>query len=1107
MTKKIDLLLVDDRPENLVALEASLESLELNIVKAISGNDALALMLQHEFALVLMDVQMPEMDGFETAELMRSSAKTKNVPIIFVSASSRKREFLFKGYESGAVDYLLKPIDTFVLKNKVSIFVELFKHKQSLQKTTEDLQQTVKQLEEANRKTLEQRIEIQESESRFKDISFSIADWIWEVDSQGQFTFVSGKVEQILGYSSQELIGKDLFYFMIEDEARRIKKVFTELAAGKKPLEDLENRVLAKDGSDVYFLTNGVPIFDETGELKGYRGVNKDICEQKRAKEVLLKSEATLKKAQELAHVGSWEWNLAEETFEMSEEMNRIYGLPLDRRFNNIQTVIDQSIHPDDRSIICEKAEKISNGISEDTTYRIIRPDGKIRWINSSAPEITKFTKDGKPLVIMGTLKDITEQKQAEDELLKFKMSVEGASDAIGMSTPEGIHFYQNKAFSELLGYNTAEELAHAGGGAAVYKDRIKAKEVFDTVMQGDPWHGEVEMITRDEKNITVLLRANAIKNEKGNIIATYGAHTDITARKQAERELEKAKQEADEMNLLLEKAMEQTNQMALQTEMADMAKSQFLANMSHEIRTPMNGIIGFSEMLLDTDLNEDQSDFVKTIKRSGDSLLGLINDILDFSKIEAKEMRFEEIEFDPELMTHDACELIRQKVASKPIELLCSIGDRVPSTVKGDPTRFRQVLINLLGNAPKFTESGEIELALDVDEEDGERIKLHARVRDTGTGIPEDKLTAIFEPFQQVDGSTTRKYGGTGLGLSICKKISTHMEGDTWAESTPGHGSIFHFTAWLKKSEGKAPEKVIPASLAGKRVLLVDDNQTHLALLTQQLERVNMHVSSLENGKEVLPAIKASIEENKPYDLCIADTQMPEMSGYAVAETIRDFESSLGNQSTPLPLLALSVVVERETIKCNEAGFDAFLAKPVKRERLYQILGKLLGEDEVKEETEKNVKPKIIPHHSVQEDQKHSLRILLAEDNPVNQKLAKMMLTKAGCQVEVANDGKEAVIKYTNAPNDFDLIFMDIQMPEMDGMAATKKIRKWEKTIKINSGSEIRIPIAAMTANAMKGDREACLKSGMDDYISKPIKKELVFKIIEKHIINPDDA
>jgi PAS domain S-box-containing protein len=661
--------------------------------------------------------------------------------------------------------------------------------------------------------------------------------------------------------------------------------------------------------------------------------------------------------------------------------------------------------------------------------------------------------------------RSIEAQEALRESEERFRLISETIQVGVFETDETGSSLYTNTRWQELFGLTLVESLTVDWLDYVHPEDREwvsglwrRALTEFETVNE------DFRIVTAKGRESWVHLHSAPVFNDDG---ARYtGTIEDITERKRSETALQNAKEAA---------------------EAANRSKSQFLANMSHEIRTPMNGIIGFTDLLLDTDLDTVQDDYTKTIKRSGESLLSLINDILDFSKIESGELDFEEIDFDPELLAYDVCELVRPKVGQLPIELLCHIDDTVPARVKGDPLRFRQVLTNLLGNAPKFTKSGEIELSLSMEEETEERVFLHARIRDTGIGIPADKVASIFEPFQQADNSTTRKYGGTGLGLSICKQISNLMDGNAWAESTLGEGSTFHFTAWVRKSADRTAQRVKPASLAGIRAIVIDDNKTNRKILQDQLESADMKVIALSEGPKALKLIAEQEAQEAPLEIAIIDLDIPEMDGFEIAQRIRAAKGATAD----LPLVALSASMERDAKRCETVGFNGFLSKPARREKLFQMIARILGEKAcggVAEPSEE----KIHTQYSVREDLKQSVCILLAEDNLVNQKLASLMLTKAGYKVEVAGNGKIAFEKYTADPDGFDLIFMDVQMPEMDGKSATQAIR--------SAGHEA-VPIVAMTAQAMKGDREKCLAAGMSDYITKPIKREVVFSVLEKWV------
>ncbi len=700
------------------------------------------------------------------------------------------------------------------------------------------------------------------------------------------------------------------------------------------------------------------------------------------------------------------------------------------------------------------------------------------------------FTKDQlKSERIFQSIINITERRKAEEKIKserkKLQDIMDSMVDGITITDMEGRIISVNNATLMQLGYEGDEMIEKALGEIFFEeKDAQKFKEVVDILISGKMLKTQEFQVKRKDKTcFPVSVNLSVIKDAEGQAETIVAVHRDITEKKKEEEALIKAKEEA---------------------EIANRTKSEFLATMSHEIRTPMNAIIGMAELLSETELDKSQKSYVEISRNAGENLLGIINDILDLSKVEAGEIKLEEIGFNIVEVVEKICDIMAFRANKKEIELSQHINPEIPVNLIGDPARLRQIFVNLIGNAIKFTSKGEVVLNIDfedqekagiLNDEDGKaNVRLLFSFRDTGIGIPEEKRESIFESFTQADSSTTREYGGTGLGLTICKRLVGLMKGNIWVESEVGKGSVFHFTAEFgigeKTSKYIGPEEIEELDIRGLKTLVIDDTAANRLILSEFLTRWGSVVEEAKDGKEALTIIRSSFEKKEPFELILLDCRMPEMGGFEVMEKI--------NEEFPKGCVTVMMLSSDNRAgdfsRIEELGIGSYLVKPVKKDELKKAIMATLKEDRVGDKEQlKKVKGKEKKEEKEKHKKKSPLRILLVEDTEDNVLLIKAYLKKTPYELDVAENGKIAVDKFKEG--DYDLVFMDMQMPVMDGFTAMEKIRKWEK--KERRG---KTAIVALTAYAMKEEMNRTLKVGCDAHLSKPVKKKELIEMIKEY-------
>jgi PAS domain S-box-containing protein len=937
--------------------------------------------------------------------------------------------------------------------------------------------------------------QLQDAQARTRAIVDTTADGILTLDDRGLIESCNAAAGRMFGQRAEDVIG------------RHVSLLLPDLSGDEQLIADGRREIEGKRKDGTRF-----PAELAVGEARvdHHRVLTitlRDLSEHKRAEAELLQERALLHSLMDHVPDSIYFKDAQSRFIRISKALANHFGIA-DPTQAVGKTDFDFFTEEHARQAFLDEQAMIRTGQpvigkEEKETWE----GGRQTWVSTTKMPLRD--QGGKIIGTFGISRDITERKQAEESVRQsealYHSLVEYLPQNIFRKDLEGRFTFANRKFCAILGKPLSQIVGKTDydffpkGLADKY--RADDARVIETGEMFETTEGHV---TPEGSKLYVQVVKTPVHDADGAIIGTQCIFWDVTEKKLQEEELHHAKAAA---------------------EAANRAKSEFLANMSHEIRTPMNGVLGMTELALDTDLSPEQREYLLMVKASADALLSVINDILDFSKIEAHKLQLENIEFDLRDSLGDTMKALALRAQQKGLELACYIPATVPDALIGDPGRLRQVLINLIGNAIKFTEQGEVivhveagsrQQTADSEEElsvlspqhsvpsTGETpasslpassVELHFSVRDTGCGIPADKLDRIFEAFEQADMSTTRKYGGTGLGLAISSQLISMMGGRIRVESEVGKGSTFHFTVRLGVQQGPPKSRAMhqPEALLNLPVLVVDDNATNRRILNEMLTNWRMKPMVVESGRAALAEMSRAVELGEPFPLVLLDAMMPEMDGFTLAGEIKNRSEFAG----AVLMMLSSAGQPQDAARCRQLGISTYLTKPIKQSDLLDAILNALSLTFAHDgKHEPAVQP---PHVGLR-----PLRVLLAEDNAVNQKLAVRLLEKRGHTVLVVNDGRQAIEALEQ--DRFDVVLMDVQMPHLNGFEATAAIRMMEK----ETGKHL--PIIAMTAHAMKGDRERCLQAGMDGYVSKPVQAADLFEALATRVpaarpASPDPA
>ena len=883
------------------------------------------------------------------------------------------------------------------------------------------------------------------------------------LDLNQRFCYANRQYEEWVGAAPGSLQGRMLLEGVGPDAQQSIEPLIHAAFQGRST--SVERSKTLPDGSVRYAIAFHVPSIDPDGRVTGCHAVLVDITERKLAELALQGSETKFRSLTNLSSDGYWEQDESGRFVSTVDRADPDAGLATFFTHVGQRPWEDPASEPVSGTWASHQATLAARLPFRNFRIRRLDDQGQERFVSVSGQPV--FAADGGFRGYRGISRDVTTRMRADGETARAHRFLSAVIDAVPspifVKDKQHRWIFLNDAMCAFMGQRR-EDLIGKSEFDMFPRAEVEAFKERDDLVFATGFPDEHEESFTDAGGTVhwILTRKRAYELSPGKHVLV-GVIADITERRSAE--------------LSLKTAMEAA-------EAASRAKSEFVANMSHEIRTPMNGVLGMTELLLDTPLEDAQRRYARNIHNSAESLLNIINDILDFSKIEAGKMELDAVDFDVRELSEEVAEMLASRAYDKGVELLCHVADDVPAAVRGDAGRLRQVLTNLAGNAVKFTDRGEvvIEVRMPSGAEEERQASADAwlvefSIRDTGIGITPANCKRLFNAFIQADGSTTRRYGGTGLGLAISRQLVTLMGGTIEVESTPGHGSRFWFTATLERAVTTGSGWASRDDLRGLDVLIVEDNPTNRTILENYATSWQMGVTGVENARDALAALEAAGREGRSFDLMLIDWKLPGMSGLELARAIH-----AGRRHPPIPMVLLTSMTGSNVGQAaRDGGFAAYLSKPVRREELYRTISRALG----------IANAVTVPRAPLPATESPAGgRMLLVEDNAVNQEIAAAMLESLGWRVDMACNGIEAVAM--NGRTRYDAILMDCQMPEMDGFEATAEIRSREAVL-----GTARTPIIALTANAMDGDRERCLAAGMDDYLAKPFNREQLANVI----------